>query len=231
MSGRAIVGDRPPPRLLAPTVRVRRALAVAGCGVLTVTLSACESTEQESAKIGREGQQSSSQGELRLGAVNHSVRVSDATLLSSSGRTAVAVGLTGTSTRTQANVPLLVNIGGAGGKLLYSNATGGLEASLQHMALLPPRRQAWWVDDQVPAVAGATAVSVRAGAGTTTRTRSLPDIAVSRVHLGQQSGMPTLSGELVNHSSSSQSTLPVYAVAVRGGRIVAPGWSSLPEMS
>ena len=37
--------------------RMRRALAVAGCGVLTVSVSACESTEQESAKIAREGQQ------------------------------------------------------------------------------------------------------------------------------------------------------------------------------
>lgn len=38
-------------------VRIRRALAVAGCGVLSVSVSACESTEQESAKIAREGQQ------------------------------------------------------------------------------------------------------------------------------------------------------------------------------
>jgi hypothetical protein len=37
--------------------RMRRALAVAGCGVLAVSVSACESTEQESAKIAREGQQ------------------------------------------------------------------------------------------------------------------------------------------------------------------------------
>ena len=37
-------------------VRMRRALALAGCGVATVGVSACESTEQESAKIGRESQ-------------------------------------------------------------------------------------------------------------------------------------------------------------------------------
>jgi hypothetical protein len=37
-------------------VRMRRALALAGCGVLTVGISACESTEQESAKITRESQ-------------------------------------------------------------------------------------------------------------------------------------------------------------------------------
>jgi hypothetical protein len=37
-------------------VRMGRALVLAGCGVLTVSVSACESTEQESAKIGRESQ-------------------------------------------------------------------------------------------------------------------------------------------------------------------------------
>lgn len=31
-----------------------RALALAGCGVLSVGVAACESTEQESARIGRE---------------------------------------------------------------------------------------------------------------------------------------------------------------------------------
>jgi hypothetical protein len=43
------------------TVRMRRALLLAGCGVLTVSISACESTEQESAKIAREGQQIATQ--------------------------------------------------------------------------------------------------------------------------------------------------------------------------
>jgi hypothetical protein len=37
-------------------MRIRRALALAGCGMLAVGLAACESTEQESAKIGRENE-------------------------------------------------------------------------------------------------------------------------------------------------------------------------------
>ncbi len=41
--------------------RVRRAIALAGCGVLAVGVSACESTEQESAKIGRESQVAAAQ--------------------------------------------------------------------------------------------------------------------------------------------------------------------------
>jgi len=36
------------------SLRLRRGLALAGCGVLSIGLTACESTEQESARIGRE---------------------------------------------------------------------------------------------------------------------------------------------------------------------------------
>jgi hypothetical protein len=50
------IGDRPPPRPRSGAVRMRRALVLAGCGMLGVGLSACESTEQESARIGRESE-------------------------------------------------------------------------------------------------------------------------------------------------------------------------------
>jgi hypothetical protein len=50
------IGDRPAQGPISGAVRMRRALALAGCGVLSVGLSACESTEQESAKIGRENE-------------------------------------------------------------------------------------------------------------------------------------------------------------------------------
>jgi hypothetical protein len=44
-------------------VRVRRALALAGFGVLGLTASACESTEQESARIGHESQAAAQQAQ------------------------------------------------------------------------------------------------------------------------------------------------------------------------
>ena len=113
---------------------IRRVLAVAGCGVLTVTATACESTEQESAKLAGEDRQTvPSEAKLNLGAINHSVRVSDVTLLSSSGRTAVAVRLTGTSTAAQLNVPLRVNVTGAGGRCSTATMPAGLEPSLQRV--------------------------------------------------------------------------------------------------
>jgi len=190
-----------------------------------MTLSACESTQQESAKIGREGKQLvAGQGSLKLGAINHSVRVSDVTLLSSAGRTAVAAKLTGTATRPQLDLPVLVEVTGAHGKVFYSNETGGLEASLQRMALLRPGQGEWWVDDQVLSSQTATGVKVRVGAGSTPRARSaLATLSTTAPHVAEQGGVSVLSASLVNHSAKAQSKVPVFAVAVRGGRVVAAG--------
>jgi hypothetical protein len=197
---------------------------VVGCGLLAATLSACQSTEQESAKISREGQRLlASQGVLQPGAVNRNVRVANMTLLTGGGRTAVAVRLTATSARPQTDVPVIVSVTGPGGKLLYSNDTGGLEASLQRIALLRPGQAAWWVDDQVLASGSPTGVQVRVGRGSAPRSAVLPQIAVSAVKLGQQAGLPTLSGYLVNRSATAEGKVPVFAVALRGARVVAAG--------
>jgi hypothetical protein len=198
-----------------------------------VTASACKSTEQESAKIGREAKQlASSPGALKLGAVNHAVRVSDVTLLSSSGRAAVAVRLTATSSRPQTNVPVLVNVTGPGGKSLYSNEGGGLEPSLQRMTVLRPHQSEWWVDDQVLTSQSASGVKVRVGTGS--ELRSVASAATVGVHLGQQGGVSVLSGNIVNRTARAATKVPIFAVALRGGHIVAAGRaivSALPGRS
>ena len=204
---------------------LKRALVVVGCGALAVTASACESTESESAKIAREGgPAAAAPSALKLGAANHGVHATDVTLLSSGGRTAVAVKLTATSSRAQSNVPLLVNVTGAGGKVLYTNGTGGVEAALQRIALLRPHESEWWVDDQVLISQAASTVKVRVGTGTSARSSAAaPVLTVNKQRVGAQSGLSTLSGELVNGSSKAQDKVPVFAVALRGGKVVAAG--------
>ena len=198
-----------------------------------MTLSACESTEQESAKIGREGKQLvAGQGALKLGAVNHGVRVSQVTLVSGAGRTAVAAMLTGTATRAQLDVPVLVEVTGARGKVLYSNEKGGLEASLQRMALLRSGQGEWWVDDQVLGSQGATNARLRVGTGSPARAGSTPaTLSTTSPHVAEEGGVGVLSANLVNHSATAQSKVPVFAVAVRGGRVVAAGRAVVGALS
>jgi hypothetical protein len=201
---------------------LRRALVVLGCGALAVTASACESTQSESAKIAREGGAAQVASTLKLGAVNRDVRVSDVTLVSGAGRRAVAVKLTSTSSRAQREVPLLVSVTGARGKVVYSNATGA-ETLLSHVTLLPPHASAWWVDDEVLTSAAATAAKVRVGTGQRPGRDARATLSAKTTHVAAQSGATTLSGVVVNHTAKAQSGVPVFAVAVRGGKVVAAG--------
>ena len=201
---------------------LKPALVVVACGALTVTLAACESTENESAKIEREAAKSreTEPGALKLGAVNKSVRVSDATLVSSGGRKAVAVKLTSTAARDQRELPVLVEVTAAGGKIAYTNQIG-VEPALQHISQVPAHASAWWVDDQVLANQTTRAVRVRVGTGKPQSHQTLPLLTAELAHGGSSNG--SISGVLVNHSRVAQKKVPVYVVALRGGKVVGAG--------
>ncbi|HEY2718348.1 MAG TPA: hypothetical protein VGI52_01860 [Solirubrobacteraceae bacterium] len=202
---------------------LKRALVVVGCGALTVTFAACESTESESAKIDREAvlAREHEPGALKVGVASRTVRATDVTLLGGGGRGAVALRLTSSSMHAQANVPVLVEVKGRAGKLLYSNQPGGTDTKLQHIALLRPRTSAWWVDDQVLINQPSAAVTVRVGSGRSAKSEDASAVSVS--HLVGASAGGTVSGELVNHARRGQRNVSLYAVALRRGKVVAAG--------
>lgn len=200
----------------------RRAMLVLGCAVLAMSTAACESTEQESAQLAKDAtKHASTVKTLTLGASDRAVRVSGATLLQSSESAAVAVHLT--SSHALAGLPIAITVKSAKGALLYTNETAGLEASLQHMALLP-RGGGWWVDSQVLGVEGPGKVSVKVGStGARTVAGAVPDLAASRVRVGELDGEHEISGVLANRSQIAQTKLPVYAVTLKGSTVTAAG--------
>ncbi len=202
---------------------LKRALVVVGCGALAVTASACESTESESAKIGRQAGAAEVASSLKLGKIDRGVRVSDVTPLSGGGRKAIAVKLTQSSSRTQREVPLLVRELDAGGKVVYSNATGA-ETLLQRVTLLPGpkehlvgrRRGA----DQSVRVVGEVTVGTGQRVASNTRAGAL---SATPTGITGQAGSNSVGAELTNDTGKAQSNAPVFAVALRGSKIVAAG--------
>jgi hypothetical protein len=189
--------------------------------VLTAGLSACETTEQESARLGREaGAQSKGPTALKIAHANRAIHASEVTLLSSEGRSAVAVRLTSHAAHSEAAVPLLLDVTDAKGKTVYSNATG-VEPSLQSLALLRGQESAWWVDDQVLTSAPAKSAKVTVGKGHAAPTTAR--LQTTAVHASSQSGLPVLSGKLVNGSAHKLEQVSVFAVALSGGRVVGAG--------
>lgn len=200
---------------------------MAACVALGVSVSACESTEQESAKLNKEGQRLiGGQGAVRLGAVNRSVKVSDVTLLSSEERSAVAVRLSPSA--AQSEIPVLLSITGADGRSLYSNQAGGLETSLAHTSLAAAGRAQWWVDDQVllphGTSTGSVRVRVQVGSSASSHPASAPgDLRATGAQLSQQGTVNTVSGQLAGSFPNAHSKVAVFAVAVHAGKVVAAG--------
>jgi hypothetical protein len=139
--------------------------------------------------------------------------------------------LTATSPHAQRDVPLLINVTGAGGKVEYTNSSSGLEASLQRVVVLRPHESAWWVDDQVLTAHPARDLKVSIGTGRTAHTgETTADVATAHTQLGEQGGTSTLSGVLVNRSGKATQNAAVFVVAVRSGKPVAAGRAVVPSL-
>ena len=114
---------------------MRPAAAAFAAGLIVLGASGCETTQQQSAKIARTlGRQSAIAGTTRLGAANRDVRIEQAVLLTAAGQSAVALKLTNTSTRTQTDFPVLIEVLDAKGSAVYrnnaSNANCWIEGSI-----------------------------------------------------------------------------------------------------
>jgi hypothetical protein len=209
---------------------VRRRLAgAAAIAAALLGLTACESNIDRSAKIAAQGHHAIAATQVKVGPANRSVRVVETSLVQGDGGAqAVAVRLR-TDGAAQAAVPVSLTARGAGGATAYTNDLAGIQPSLQQIALVAPGRDVWWVDDQVSGATGPKSLRVRLGAGHAVI--HAPEVAATAVHLsGDSSGM-FLTGTLTNRSGVAQANLPVFAVALRGGRVVAAGRAIVTRLS
>jgi Fe-S cluster assembly scaffold protein SufB len=191
-----------------------------------LALSGCETTAEKSAKLERAAKRVShtAQSGLTISHPSAVVKVLSREVVNGSEGAAVVLTLRNPSATALAEVPIAVSLKNASGASVYSNATPGLARTLTSIALLPAHTTTIWVDDQIQAH-GAVRVDAVIGEGRQAQ-GSLPSIAVHGATLAEGSA----EGTLVNGSSTAQSELVVYAVARRGGRIVAAGRAVLASL-
>jgi hypothetical protein len=203
----------------------RAAAALAAAAAILIGASGCETTQELSAKIGRKlGHQSADAGTTSLGAANRTVRVERSALVGSGGQYAVALELTNSGAQAQSDFAVLIDVLDAGGKSVYRNNTKGIEASIQGLSLLPAHATEWWVDNEVLASAGPpTSVSVAVGTSTGSVAATIPLLTTRRVSASDSFPGAHVSATVENRSRVAQSELAVYAVALRGGKVVGAG--------
>jgi hypothetical protein len=211
--------------------RARSVTAALGVGLVALVFCGCESTQERSAELQRQAKHDvlASQSSA-VTKQSPSVKVLQSTVIHSSSQSAVVVALRNTSTHTLENAPIEVAVRDAHGNVLYQNNASGLEPSLSTVSLLPAGRETIWVDDQVTASGVPASASALVGEGTQALGR-IPQLSISGTHQSAEAeAEATLSGGVTNHSRTAQQNLVVYAVARRGGKIVAAGRAVLPEV-
>jgi hypothetical protein len=202
----------------------RRTALLTLAATLALALPACESTQDKSARLEREGGGAA----LREKGVvvtrqNGDVKVVATDVIQDENGTAAVVRLRNESGRALAQVPITIDVRGAGDKRLFRNDDPGLEPTLVKAPLLGARREFTWVNDQVAAAARPRSLEAKVGEAQAVG-KGVPKITVTRPRLEQDpvSGVSAV-GFAANRSRVEQRKLVIFAVARKGNRVVAAG--------
>jgi hypothetical protein len=208
-----------------------------GSAVLAVamllTVSACESSQDKSATLKREGKNAiANQRGLLIQASNREVKVLQTAVLTDSNGTAAVVVMRNLSPAPLAELPVAIDVRGPTNKTVFQNNSPGLQQSLVSVASLPGRGDVAWVNDQVVPSGQALSVKAQVGAGGTGAPPKLPQIEVGAPKIVNDpiSGIEA-DGSIHNSSSVTQLKLFVFCVARRGGRVVAAGRGAIAKLA
>ncbi len=197
------------------------ALALGGC------LSACESSQEESAKLEKVAKREAAQSARRPALANRAlsiarpstvVKVLAARALHDSEGAVAVVTLHNGSASALRDVPIKIIVKDAAGATVYTNATPGLASELVSVPLLRAHTTGTWVDDQVQSSTAPASVTAEVGEGERDD-EAIPALAVDGVSLNEGQA----EGSLVNRSHTSEHEVVLYAIARRAGAIVAAG--------
>lgn len=200
--------------------------------LVALTLAGCETTAEKSAKLERAVKRATAaQSGLLITHPSTAVKVLETAALHGSEGAAAVVVLRNVSSRTLRNVPIAITVKNASGQTLFQNSAPGLEAALVSVPSLPAHGELAWVDDQLPATGQPAVVSALVGQAPTAAGQ-VPQIGVQGAHSIEDPsrGIGT-SAKISNHSRVAQQNLVVFAVARRGGKIVAAGRALVPELA
>jgi hypothetical protein len=196
-----------------------------------VALAGCESSQDQSARLAKQGGKAFTRKGLDVKHLNPNVKVTGSAVLQDKNGAAAVVLLRNTSSAPLVNVPVSIDVLGAGRRSVFKNDAPGLEPSLVSAPVLEPRAEFAWVNDQVTPAGRARSVDVKIGPAPGRVPATLPVVEVAAPVLTKDpvSGMEA-SGLVTNRSKVEQLRLIVYCVARRGAKVVAAGRGELQRL-
>ena len=200
----------------------RRAVLGLFAAALAAALPACESTQDQSARLAKGASKLLAVQGVKIAHANRSVAVVGRTVLRDANGVAAVVTLRN-SGPAQAKVPLLIALRDAKGRTLYSNAVPGLDPSLTSVSAIARGDRTFWVNNQIQAARPPRTLSARVGVAAGRTPAELPQIEVTKLKLLRDTDGAFARGVIANRSKVPQRRLVVSCLSRRGGRIVAAG--------
>lgn len=194
-------------------------------------LSACESTQDKSRKLQAKGGSLAAEKGVSVAKRSKDVKVLSTDVLQDANGTAAVVRLRNVSKHALWQLPVVIDVRGARHKSLFRNDQPGLEPTLAHIPLLRPGETFTWVNDQVAATGKPRSVVAKVGSGERVGDSNTPRIVLSGARLQDDpvSGVSAV-GFAANRSKIDQRKLVIFAVARRGGRVVAAGRAQIARL-
>ncbi len=207
----------------AGTAALRIAAAVA-------VLCGCASTVDKANKIAVGGQAAFSQRGVHVTRVDPAFKIVGTSVLQDQNGAAVVLDIRFGGRAPSTGAPIFLNVLARNGTSVFTNTTAGIEPSLAHLPLVSPGERFLWVNDQVQPSGKPTKALARIGPGLPV-TSPPPRLQIGPVTLTEDptSGAEA-SGKVHNASAITQAHLVVFAVARRGGRVVAAGRAILTRV-
>ncbi len=204
---------------------------VAALAGVALVASGCESTQDKSARIGAELGPVQEEKGLEIARPSREVEVRSATVISDEAGDAVVVEVHNSSGRDLIDVPIAIDVRDTNGKSVYSNTLPGLETALTAIPFVAANGDAVWVHDQVLATSEPRRVEVTVGEGGTAFGGAIPEFRVGEPQLdGDPYSGVVAGGNVENRSNERNERLLLYAVARRGGEVVAAGRGAIENI-
>jgi hypothetical protein len=198
--------------------------ALAGIGA-AVAVSACQSSQAKNRELAKKGATILKQEKgLTVSQTSSAVKVLNTAVLSDANGAAVVVTLKNESSQALMNVPIAINVKDAKGKSVFKNDSPGLAPALTSVPQMLPSQTVDWVDDQILATGTPKSVDVKVGVTQSTLPPNPPQVEASppKLKVDPVSGIQA-EGTVTDNSPIQQVDVTLFAVARKGGKVVAAG--------
>jgi hypothetical protein len=207
----------------------RFSLLAVGAGI-AFALTGCVTTQQKNARKALVAERTlASRKRVRVTERNRSVTVAKLSTVNAGHGGALIVRLRNVGSRPLTDLPISVGTVTGKGTRTLLNAGSDLGYYQTHVAAIGAHAAVTWlfIDRRHPIPRGKPfAIVGRATSPASTTVATLPELSVAA---GRERG-GTLRMTVMNRSEVPQYAFPVYALATKGGRLVAVGRATVPQV-